>query len=153
MPPVHPEKLRRASHVRGAAKLAFPHLRDVRFTHRWGGPFSVTLDLNPALGYVGDERAVYSLGCIGHGVSMTHLNAQALRDLLLERTTELTESPFVNRRVFPWPPEPIRHALGLVMRGYLRAEDWLKERSLRRLRNRLDAEEADVVREAEGAGV
>ena len=67
-------------------KLAFPHLRDVRFTHRWGGPFSVTLDLNPAIGYVGDERAVYSLGCIGHGVSMTHLNAQTLRDLLLERT-------------------------------------------------------------------
>ena len=56
-------------------RLLFPVLRDVRVTHRWGGPFSVTLDLTPALGYLGDDRAVYALGCIGHGVSMTHQNA------------------------------------------------------------------------------
>jgi glycine/D-amino acid oxidase-like deaminating enzyme len=66
-------------------RVTFPNLRDVRFSHRWGGPFSVTLDLTPAIGFLGDPRAVYSLGCIGHGVSMTHLNAQAIRDLILER--------------------------------------------------------------------
>ena len=27
--------------------------RDVRFTHAWGGPVSATLDMFPALGYVG----------------------------------------------------------------------------------------------------
>lgn len=127
-----------ASHFR----VTFPHLRDVRFTHRWGGPFSVTLDLNPALGYVGDERAVYSLGCIGHGVSMTHLNAQTLRDLVLERETDLVESPFVNRRVLPWPPEPFRYTLGLAMRAYLRLEDWLKEAELRRRTARAHPDEA-----------
>ena len=121
-------------------RVTFPHLHDVRFTHRWGGPFSVTLDLNPALGYLGDERAVYSLGCIGHGVSMTHLNAQTLRDLLLERETDLTEGPFVNRRVLPWPPEPIRYGLGLVMRAYLRFEDWLKEGELRRAKAQVHAD-------------
>jgi glycine/D-amino acid oxidase-like deaminating enzyme len=42
----------------------WPHLSDVAITHRWGGPFSVTLDLIPALGHVGSDRtAVYSLGC------------------------------------------------------------------------------------------
>jgi glycine/D-amino acid oxidase-like deaminating enzyme len=113
-------------------RLTFPHLQDARFSHRWGGPFSVTLDLNPAIGYAGDERAVYSLGCIGHGVSMTHLNAQTIRDLILERKTDLTESPFVNRTVLPWPPEPVRSALGHAMRAYLIAEDYLKEGELRK---------------------
>jgi glycine/D-amino acid oxidase-like deaminating enzyme len=114
-------------------RVTFPHLRDVEFTHRWGGPFSVTVDLNPALGYLGNERAVYSLGCIGHGVSMTHLNAQTIRDLILERKTGLVEEcPFVNRTVLPWPPEPIRTALGHILRTYLRLEDWANERELRR---------------------
>ncbi len=56
----------------------FPPLQGVRFTHRWGGPVSVTVDMAPALGYLGDQRAVYSLGCIGHGVSLAHLNGQTI---------------------------------------------------------------------------
>jgi glycine/D-amino acid oxidase-like deaminating enzyme len=106
----------------------FPALRGVRITHRWGGPFSVTADLTPAIGYAGDERCIYSLGCIGHGVSMTHLNGQVIRDLALGRRTELTETPFVNRRVLPWPPEPLRLAVSAGLRAYLQAEDALRER-------------------------
>jgi glycine/D-amino acid oxidase-like deaminating enzyme len=122
-------------------RVTFPHLRDVRISHRWGGPFSVTLDLTPAMGFLGDERAVYSLGCVGHGVSMTHLNAQALRDMVLERESELSESPFVGRRVLPWPPEPLRIAMGLALRGYLMTEDWIKEGDIRRARKQLHADE------------
>jgi glycine/D-amino acid oxidase-like deaminating enzyme len=88
----------------------------------------VTTDLTPALGYLGDERCVYSLGCIGHGVSASHLNGQTIRDLVLERGSELIESPFVNRRVLPWPPEPLRCAISASLRGYLAAEDWWHER-------------------------
>ncbi len=128
------------SHLR----VTFPHLRDVKFTHRWGGPFSVTLDLNPAMGYLGNERVVYSLGCIGHGVSMTHLNAQTIRDLILERETDLTESPFVNRTVLPWPPEPLRSALGHVLKSVLRVEDWLKEGELRRVKAQVHADRPDA---------
>jgi glycine/D-amino acid oxidase-like deaminating enzyme len=113
-------------------RATFPMLDDVRFSHRWGGPFSVTLDLNPAIGQLADRRAVYSLGCIGHGVSMSHLNAKTLRDLLLERKTDLVDGPFVNRRVIPWPPEPLRMAMGQAMRSYLRLEDWSREAELRR---------------------
>jgi len=112
-------------------RATFPHLNDVRFSHRWGGPFSVTIDMTPAMGYLGDRRAIFSLGCIGHGVSMTHLNAQALRDMVLERDSDLTESPFVGRRVIPWPPEPLRLAMGLTMRAALMAEDWLSEGQVR----------------------
>lgn len=120
--------------VESQFRVTFPHLRDVRFTHRWGGPFSVTMDLVPAMGFVGDPRAVYSLGCIGHGVSMTHLNAQVLRDMVLERDSELRTSPFVRRRVLPWPPEPLRLAMGLTLRAALMAEDWAKEGEIRRRR-------------------
>ena len=110
----------------------FPALKGVKVEHRWGGPFSVTLDLTPAVGHLGDERAVYSVGCIGHGVSMTHLNGRVIADLLLGRQTELTETPFVNRRVLPWPPEPMRFGVSAALRSYLQVEDWVRERGMPR---------------------
>jgi len=106
----------------------FPSLAGARIEHRWGGPFSVTMDLTPALGFVGDSRAVFSVGCIGHGVAMTHLNGQTIRDLILERKTELTDHFFVNRRVIPWPPEPFRFGASLAIRSYLKLEDRYHER-------------------------
>ncbi|MBI5845014.1 MAG: FAD-dependent oxidoreductase [Deltaproteobacteria bacterium] len=89
-------------------KAIFPQLRNTRFTHRWGGPVSVTLDLAPAMGFVGDKNVVYSLGCMGHGVSLTHLNGRTLADLVLEKKSDLTDVFFVNRKTIPWPPEPLR---------------------------------------------
>jgi glycine/D-amino acid oxidase-like deaminating enzyme len=110
----------------------FPGLQGIRFTHRWGGPVSIPVDLAPAIGYVGDQRAVYSLGCVGHGVSMAHLNGRTLADLILELDTDLTDIWFVNRRMIPWPPEPLRLLLSHVIRGYLRIEDAIYERNLTR---------------------
>jgi hypothetical protein len=64
---------------------------------------------------------------------MSHLNAQVLRDLLLERSSELVEScPFYQRRIIPWPPEPLRSVVAHALRGYLNAEDAYYERSLPR---------------------
>jgi glycine/D-amino acid oxidase-like deaminating enzyme len=109
----------------------WPHLSGVAITHRWGGPFSVTMDLVPALGYLGEDRtAVYGLGCIGHGVAMSYLNGEVLADLLAgdgdSETTRLC--PFVNRRVVRWPPEPAATAAKYAIRGYLQAEDAFHER-------------------------
>jgi glycine/D-amino acid oxidase-like deaminating enzyme len=108
----------------------FPSLKGVRITHRWGGPVSVPIDLAPAIGFLGDPRAVFSLGCVGHGVSMTHLNGQTLADLILERKTDLTDIWFINRRLLPWPPEPLRLAASHAIRAYLRIEDAIYERHL-----------------------
>ena len=101
----------------------FPALKDIKYTHSWGGPVSVPLDMAPALGYAGDERVVYSLGCVGHGVSLTHLNGQTIRDLVLERKTDLTDVFFVNRRTIPWPPEPFRNLGIKAIVGYMHFED------------------------------
>jgi glycine/D-amino acid oxidase-like deaminating enzyme len=110
----------------------FPHLKGIKITHCWGGPVSVPVQMAPAIGYLGDERAIYSLGCVGHGVSMTHLNGRTLADLALERKTDLTGVWFVNRRLIPWPPEPLRLVASQLIRGYLRLEDRLYERDIDR---------------------
>ncbi|HJW84529.1 MAG TPA: FAD-binding oxidoreductase [Anaerolineae bacterium] len=108
----------------------FPGLKGVRFTHRWGGPVSVPIDMVPAMGKLGDGRAWYSLGCMGHGVAPTHLNGQTLADLALERKTDLTSVWFVDRRTIPWPPEPLRWVASQAILDYLHAEDWWYERGM-----------------------
>lgn len=105
----------------------FPGLAGIRFADRWGGPVSVPIDLAPAIGFVGDRRAVFSLGCVGHGVSMAHLNGRTIADLLLERDTELTRVWFVGRKMIPWPPEPLRFVVSHAIRGCMRLGDWACE--------------------------
>jgi glycine/D-amino acid oxidase-like deaminating enzyme len=116
------------AHLERHIQFLFPSLKGVKISHRWGGPFSVTMDLAPMIGYLGDRRAVYSIGCVGHGVSTSHLNAQVIRDLILDRPHE--DCPFVNRRLIPWPPDPLRFAAVVGLRTYLRVEDGFYERSL-----------------------
>lgn len=108
----------------------YPSLRGVRIADRWGGPVSVPLDMAPAIGFVGDERVVYSLGCMGHGVSLTQLNGRTIADLMLGRKTDLTSVFFVKRKTLPWPPEPLRLVLSQAIRGYLRGEDAWYDRKM-----------------------
>ena len=111
-------------------KNTFPVLKDIKITHRWGGPVSVPVDMTPALGYLGDKRFVYSLGCVGHGVSLTNMNGWTLSDLILEKKTERTEVFFVNRKTIPWPPEPLRFVLSKIIKGSLDIQDRIYDRRL-----------------------
>jgi glycine/D-amino acid oxidase-like deaminating enzyme len=121
------------AHLEQHLSWLWPHLDGIRVTHRWGGPFSVTLDLTPAIGYVGEHRdAVYALGCIGHGVSMSYLNGRILAELLGGSSDLAEVCPFVNRRVVPWPGEPLASTAKHAIRGYLRAEDAVHEQVLPR---------------------
>jgi glycine/D-amino acid oxidase-like deaminating enzyme len=128
----HDSNERAWAHLEQHVHWLWPHLSDVAVTHRWGGPFSVTMDLTPALGYVGEDRtAVYGLGCIGHGVSMSYLNGHVLADLIAGNGTDpvTQQCPFVNRRVVRWPREPAATAAKYAIRGYLQAEDAFHERT------------------------
>jgi glycine/D-amino acid oxidase-like deaminating enzyme len=119
-------------HLEAFITTTFPALRGIRFTHRWGGAFSVTSNSTPQIGTLHGGGAVYSIGCTGHGVAMTHMNGRILRDLVLGRKTELTGLWFVNRRSFPIPPEPIRSlAVKAVMAG-MSLDDWWCERGAAR---------------------
>jgi glycine/D-amino acid oxidase-like deaminating enzyme len=101
----------------------FPVLKDIRFTHEWGGPVSVTADIAPSLGYAKNKRIVYSVGCAGHGVSLSHLNGCTIADLILERKTELTDVFFVNRKTPPCLPGPIHNLTVEAFLRYMRWED------------------------------
>jgi len=109
--------------LRQDVRAIFPGLRDVRFSHAWGGPVSATLDMFPAIGFAGSPDIVYSMGCVGHGVSTTHLNGQTIRDLVLERDTDLTDVFFVNRKVVPFPPGGLGHKVAERIAGFMRWED------------------------------
>lgn len=109
-------------------RLTFPSLQKVKISHRWGGPVSIPTDLSPAMGYLGDKRIVYSLGCVGHGVALTHMNGWTISDLLLERETERTETFFVNRKLIPWPPEPLRLMVSSAIYSYMRLEDMMLDK-------------------------
>jgi glycine/D-amino acid oxidase-like deaminating enzyme len=118
-------------HCEEHLKWIFPQLRDVRIEYRWGGPVSVNTDLTPEIGFIGDERVIYSTGCIGHGLSLAHLNGRLIADLLNEKRTELTDFWIVNRRSIPWPPEPLSFASRQLFRYGLRAWDFFEERGMR----------------------
>ena len=116
------------AHLEKFVNDMFPALGGVRIAHRWGGAFSATADFTPAIGTMDGGRAAYSFGCTGHGVAMTHMNGQILRDLVLERKTELTEQWFVNRFTMPMPPEPIRSAAIRTVMGAMALDDWWCDR-------------------------
>lgn len=109
--------------LREDLRRTFPPLQDIRFTHAWGGPVSAPMDLFPVIGHVGGPDNVFVLGCVGHGVSLTHLHGQTVRDLILERDTDLTRTFFVGRRTVPWPPEPLRGLATKAIAGFMRWED------------------------------
>lgn len=109
--------------LRDDVRVLFPGLADVAFSHAWGGPVSATLDMFPAIGYVGGKDIVYSFGCVGHGVSTTHLNGQTVRDLVLEQATDLTDVFFVNRRLVPFPGGGLGHRVAESIASFMRWED------------------------------
>lgn len=86
----------------------FPILRDVRFTHAWGGPLGMPRDWMPTFVYDPRTGVASARGYIGHGVSTANLAGRTLADLITERRSALTELPMVNHRSPDWEPEPLR---------------------------------------------
>lgn len=86
----------------------FPVLRDVRFTHAWGGPLGMPRDWMPTTSYnpaIGIARAG---GYTGQGVATTNLFGRILTDLITGTASPLTQLPTVNHRSPRWEPEPLR---------------------------------------------
>ena len=59
---------------------------------------------------------------------MSYLNGRVLAGLLLQPDRPQEECPFVNRRVLPWPREPLATVAKHALRDYLRVEDAFYER-------------------------
>jgi glycine/D-amino acid oxidase-like deaminating enzyme len=106
-------------------RWTFPQLDDVRIDQGWAGPVCGTVNCFASIGWLGrDERIAYALGYAGHGVGPSHLAAKIVRDLALNRQTELLDLPMVTKRPIPLPPEPLRALFLSTAQGVLlRADD------------------------------
>jgi glycine/D-amino acid oxidase-like deaminating enzyme len=89
-------------------RVWFPRLKDVRFTHTWGGPLGWSRDFMPTVAYDPAQGLAQAHGYTGNGVATTNLAGRTLADLILGRQTEITTLPHVNRRTRQWEPEPFR---------------------------------------------
>lgn len=96
--------------VRGTLLRFFPGLRDVRFTHAWGGALGVSRSLRPAVVFDPKERFGWAGGYFGNGVAASHLAGRTLADLVLDRDSERVRTPWVNppEAERNWEPEPLR---------------------------------------------
>jgi glycine/D-amino acid oxidase-like deaminating enzyme len=108
----------------------FPVLRDVAFTHQWGGTLGVTLDMFPSFGQSGPNGNVFhAAGYSGHGVALSNYAGRILAPEILAAAgikdlPEAIPRPFFYGRSPQWlPPDPFRY-LGLQAYRYLlRAQD------------------------------
>ena len=95
--------------IRVLLKSWFPVLRDVNFTHSWGGAVAVTRNWEPYVQWNPKEGFGRLGGYAGDGVTMSHLSAKILAHEILDKDSELRKLHFVNSSIRKWEPEPIRY--------------------------------------------
>jgi glycine/D-amino acid oxidase-like deaminating enzyme len=118
-----------ASTVRGLLEVLhrfFPVTRGTAVDHAWSGVLGVPRDWSATVGLDPATGLAWAGGYVGTGVAATNLAGRTLVDLLLGRTTPVTDLPWVNHRVRRWEPEPLRwlgvRALYTAYRAADRAE-------------------------------
>lgn len=84
----------------------FPQIADLEWQYAWGGPIASTTRLTPFFGSAGN--IVYGLGYTGHGIGTTRLAGKILAHMALAKPHDLLHLAMVQRKPFPYPPEPVR---------------------------------------------
>lgn len=96
------------THARQAARNWFPLLRDVTFTHAWGGVFGTPRDHMPTMGFNPRTKVALAFGYTGEGVATSNLSGRVLADLLTGADSDLTRLPMTSHQPRVWEPEPLR---------------------------------------------
>ncbi|WP_233198394.1 FAD-binding oxidoreductase [Cryobacterium sp. Y50] len=97
----------------------FPATKDANIDHAWSGVLGVPRDWAATVGLDPQTGLAWAGGYVGTGVATTNLAGRTLTDLILGRDSALTELPWVNHRVRPWEPEPLRWlAVTALYRAY-----------------------------------
>jgi glycine/D-amino acid oxidase-like deaminating enzyme len=120
--------------LRGRLARLFPILRDVPVDGAWSGVFGVARDWAAAVHCDRDSGLCWAGGYAGEGVAAANLAARTLRDLVLDRDTELTRLPWVGHRARAWEPEPLRWLAVQAVYGAFRTADALESRTGRQSR-------------------
>ncbi|MDP4033956.1 MAG: FAD-binding oxidoreductase [Pseudorhodobacter sp.] len=101
----------------------FPDARAARIDHAWCGVLGVPRDWCATVGLDPATGIGWAGGYVGVGVSTSNLAGRTLADLTLQRDSDLTRLPWVNRRVRQWEPEPLRWLGVQGMYGLLNLAD------------------------------
>ncbi len=115
--------------LRTLARDWFPQLRDVQFSHAWGGPLGMPRDWHPRITFDRARGVAMAGGYIGHGVSTANLGGRTLAELITVQQTSRTELPLVGHRARAWEPEPFRWVGVRFLQAALGRVDRLSERS------------------------
>jgi glycine/D-amino acid oxidase-like deaminating enzyme len=116
----------------------FPGLRDVGFSHAWGGPLGMPRDWLPSFHHDPRTGIAQTLGYTGQGVATSNLGGRVLADLIVHGETPHRDLPMVGHRSRRWEPEPLR---------------WLGARYLQTALRRIDARAARTGRPPSGRGL
>lgn len=85
-----------------------PQTRGLKLDHAWCGVLGVPRDWCTTAGLDPSTGIGWAGGYVGLGVSTSNLSGRTLADLVLERRTERTALPWVNRHPRKWEVEPFR---------------------------------------------
>jgi glycine/D-amino acid oxidase-like deaminating enzyme len=112
---------RHYTELRESFRRHFPQLADLKWEYAWGGPIASTTRLTPFFGATG--HVVYALGYTGHGIGSTRVAGKILAHMALAKPSELLNLAMVQRKPFPYPPEPLRRlAVNAVTRSLRRVD-------------------------------
>jgi len=106
----------------------FPFLKGIKVTHQWGGRIGVTLDWLPSIGRTGKHQNVYySMGYNGHGLTLSHLAAKMLAQLMAGEKTDLTDHILINKAIFGVPSAWLTYLGVNVYTLYLKTLDYMMD--------------------------
>ncbi|VVO26585.1 NAD(P)/FAD-dependent oxidoreductase [Pseudomonas fluorescens] len=108
----------------------FAPLRDVSFSHAWGGIIDSSARTTMFTGSTDDRRIAYAMGFTGQGISASRFAAATMLDLLDGQDTQRTRLKMLSRAPVRFPPEPLRFIGVSLAQRALAHEDLTGERSL-----------------------
>jgi glycine/D-amino acid oxidase-like deaminating enzyme len=101
----------------------FPRLKDVRFTHTWGGPLGWSRDFMPTVSFDTEQGLGMAHGYTGNGVSTTNLAGRTLAAMITGQQSDLLSLPHANHTTRPWEPEPFRYlGVRFVQQSFMRID-------------------------------
>jgi len=115
--------------LRAQLAAMFPAAAGAAIDHAWSGVLGVPRDWCISVDADRSSGLAWAGGYVGEGVAASNLAGRTLRDLLLERDSELTTLPWVGRTPRRWEPEPLRWGAIRSVYGLYRHADRLERRS------------------------
>ena len=96
------------AHLAQAFLETFPQLKEIKFTHGWGGAIDTCSRFTQFWGKAYRGKVAYVMGYTGLGVGSSRFGAQVMLDLLDGEDNERTRLSMVRKKPIPFPPEPFK---------------------------------------------